>query len=77
MTCLCTKTPRLRLALGAYDQLRERILRRDGWRCQNCGSLRSLEVHHVQRRSQQGDDTEQNLITLCRSCHTDQHAFCR
>jgi 5-methylcytosine-specific restriction endonuclease McrA len=73
MTGFRIKTPRLRLAPDAYDQLRKRILRRDFWRCQNCGSLRSLEVHHVQWRSRQGDDVEENLITLCSSCHTNEH----
>jgi HNH endonuclease len=50
------------------------ILERDGWRCQACGSLRGLEVHHIQRRSQSGDDSEGNLITLCSDCHRAIHA---
>jgi len=36
---------------------------------QACGSLRGLEVHHIQRRSQSGDDSEGNLITVCSDCH--------
>jgi predicted HNH restriction endonuclease len=28
-----------------------------------------LEVHHGQYRSQQGSDSEENLITLCTHCH--------
>jgi len=38
---------------------------RDVWRCQFCGSMTNLEVHHQQFRSHSGDDTEANLITLC------------
>ena len=53
----------------AYQQLRQHVLKRDGWRCQNCGSMRNLEVHHMQLRSELGDDVHDNLITLCSSCH--------
>ena len=31
------------------------------------------EVHHRQYRSQSGDDSEQNLITLCVACHRNVH----
>jgi len=33
----------------------------------------NLEVHHRQRRSQSGDDSEQNLVTLCAKCHAKVH----
>ena len=63
------KVPRLRLDADAYQQLRHQVLERDGWRCQTCGAMRNVEVHHLRFRSQQGEDTEQNLITLCSVCH--------
>jgi 5-methylcytosine-specific restriction endonuclease McrA len=64
------KQPRRRLDLELYDRLREQVLRRDGWRCQYCGNRSNLEVHHKDFRSQGGDDSEENLITLCASCHS-------
>jgi len=67
------KRPRLRLNPEAYEQLRDQVLRRDGWRCQACGAMSNLEVHHRQFRSQSGNDSEQNLITLCSTCHTTVH----
>ena len=42
-------------------------------RCQSCGALANLEVHHRELRSQSGDDAEQNLITLCTRCHSVVH----
>jgi len=36
----------------------------DGWRCQSCGLMSNLEVHHQQFRSQSGDDSESNRIPL-------------
>jgi hypothetical protein len=38
------KQPRLRLEPELYEQLRDAVLRRDGWRCQFCGTRSSLEV---------------------------------
>ncbi|HKS74241.1 MAG TPA: HNH endonuclease signature motif containing protein [Terriglobales bacterium] len=64
MTTLFPKRPRIQLDPDAYERLRQQVLRRDGWRCQNCGCRVNLEVHHIQLRSQSGDDAEGNLITL-------------
>jgi ATP-dependent DNA helicase RecQ len=63
------KHPRLRLVPESYDSLRQQVLRRDSWRCQSCGTMLNLEVHHKELRSRSGDDSEQNLITLCAACH--------
>lgn len=68
------KCRRVRLDAEAYRTLRHTIVERDGWRCQACGSTSGLEVHHIQRRSQMGDDSEANLITLCLQCHKRIHA---
>jgi len=63
------KNPRLRLVPELYEHLGQQVLRRDGWRCQSCGTMLNLEVHHQELRSRSGDDSEQNLITLCAACH--------
>ena len=65
--------PPLRLDPLSYESLRQQVLRRDGWRCQSCGTMSNLEVHHTQFRSQSGEDSEQNLITLCTACHATGH----
>jgi 5-methylcytosine-specific restriction endonuclease McrA len=67
------KQPRLRLDSELYEQLRNQVLRRDGFRCQLCGTKSNLEVHHKEFRSHSGDDSEQNLITLCSACHATVH----
>jgi 5-methylcytosine-specific restriction endonuclease McrA len=67
------KLSRLRLPPDQYHQLQKKVLERDGWRCQSCGSRSNLQIHHQQHRSQLGSDTEQNLITLCARCHTQTH----
>jgi 5-methylcytosine-specific restriction endonuclease McrA len=67
------KRPRVKLVADAYEQLRQQVLRRDNWRCQNCGRHQNLEVHHKKMRSQGGGNSHTNLITLCHSCHANEH----
>jgi len=73
MTISPGKHPRIQLDPEAYEQLCGQVLRRDGWRCQQCGRRTNLQVHHIQLRSQPGDDVEGNLITLCSGCHDQIH----
>ncbi|MGD0506186.1 MAG: HNH endonuclease [Terriglobales bacterium] len=67
------KTAPLRLDPLSYENLRQQVLHRDGWRCQSCGTMSNLEVHHGQFRSHSGEDSEDNLITLCTACHARVH----
>src|SRR5277367_4652845 len=73
MRQLRQKRPRLKLSVEEYNLLRRRVLQRDGWRCQNCGSSKDLQAHHLEKRSKLGDDVSDNLITLCVTCHRMQH----
>jgi len=73
MNKIRVKSPRLRLDANSYHELHRQVLERDGWRCQTCGSMQTLHVHHLKFRSQAGGDEEQNLITLCEECHTRIH----
>lgn len=73
MNLINPKSMRLRLDLTAYKSLRRLVLRRDGWRCQYCGTMTNLEVHHKKFRSHSGYDAEENLITLCSACHASTH----
>jgi len=65
------------------DEIRRRVIDRDGNRCQECGievgRRRGLEphAHHIVPRSSGGADELENLITLCRPCHSSKlsHTF--
>ena len=76
MSSIGPKPIGLRLGPVEYESLRQQVLRRDGWRCQSCGAMVNLEVHHKEFRSHSGHDSEQNLITLCSACHAAIH-HCR
>lgn len=73
MNSIRPKAPRLRLDPVSYENLRQQVLRRDGWRCQSCGAMSNLEVHHQEFRSHGGGDLKSNLITLCSICHEANH----
>ena len=48
---------------------RKNVLRRDGNRCQYCGSRHSLTVDHVLPKSRGGRDTWENLVAACVRCN--------
>ncbi len=73
MQHLRQKRPRVKLSVKDYKLLHQRVLERDGWRCQGCGSSKDLQVHHMRARSKLGDDSLENLISLCANCHADLH----
>jgi 5-methylcytosine-specific restriction endonuclease McrA len=73
MTIIRPKAGGQRLDFLSYEGLRQQILRRDRWRCQSCGAMSNLEVHHREFRSHSGADSEENLITLCAACHAGVH----
>jgi 5-methylcytosine-specific restriction endonuclease McrA len=73
MRPILSKAALSRLDPISYEGLRQQILSRDGWRCQFCGTMSNLEVHHREFRSHSGADSEENLITLCTACHARVH----
>jgi len=51
---------------------RERILVRDSFRCASCGVIatgQAAHVDHVRPLEEGGTDADENLQTLCASCH--------
>ena len=67
------KIKRIKLGKQVYRRLMKKVVERDGWRCQRCGSLENLQIHHKIKRSQQGNDALENLVTLCAYCHLQEH----
>lgn len=60
------------------DDVRGEVLRRDGFRCGECGwsheewnpsDPRHLELHHVRHHARGGGNEKENLKTLCTVCH--------
>lgn len=66
----------IRLSPYKFAILREQVFKRDKYVCQmahltpGLKCVAGLTAHHIQYKSQQGDDTLENLVTLCLFCHT-------
>jgi len=64
------------------DDIRREVLRRDGYKCKECGwshdewnpsDPRHLELHHIKHHAKGGENVEGNLKTLCTVCHDKVH----
>ena len=60
-------------------QLRNDVLIRDGYKCQACEGVESLQVHHVKyvKSGKIWDSPQKDLVTLCRVCHVKVHSVLR
>lgn len=59
-----------------FENTKAKVLNRDNYICQYCKGKKKdskLEVHHIIYRSNGGSDEEDNLITLCNTCHKGVH----
>ena len=57
----------------SYDvpaKVREEVFARDGNACLKCGALESLSLDHIQPLGSGGDNSTNNLQTLCTSCNS-------
>lgn len=64
------------------DPVRGTVLRRDNYTCVQCrwnhdlwnpSDPRYLELHHIKEHVEGGENSEENLITLCNICHDNVH----
>ena len=57
----------------SYDvpaKVREEVFARDGNACLKCGALESLSLDHIKPLGSGGDNSTNNLQTLCTSCNS-------
>lgn len=52
-----------------WSSRRARVLARDRFKCQLCGSRERLEVDHIVPVARGGSWEPDNLWTLCKECH--------
>jgi hypothetical protein len=55
-----------------WDSIRKVVLERDDYTCRACGhrALKYMNVHHI---NESGENTPENLITMCVACHAVLH----
>ncbi len=52
------------------DRLMLALIERDGYHCQECGSIENITIDHIVPLSRGGSDELNNLRLLCRSCNS-------
>lgn len=58
-----------------WEDRAARIRMRDGYRCALCGAEDVIiDVHHIVYLSHWGTNRQENLVSLCRDCHQNEHA---
>jgi 5-methylcytosine-specific restriction endonuclease McrA len=59
------------LAPGKHTKLQWReAMRRDGWKCLRCGTMKALSKDHIVPLASGGTNDIENLQTLCRKCNS-------
>ena len=56
-----------------FENVKEYVRCRDGYKCRKCRSKTHLEVHHIIQRKDGGTNHRDNLVTLCHDCHAALH----
>jgi 5-methylcytosine-specific restriction endonuclease McrA len=70
---ICSDECRRALRGHEYRTNRAKALHRDGYRCTECEGTNALECHHKKMLSQGGDNSLNNLQTLCQLHHRLEH----
>lgn len=51
------------------QKVKDRVWERDGQKCIICGNHQAMPNSHFVRRSQGGLGIEENIVTMCMTCH--------
>lgn len=60
------------LRTQAWEETRQKVFRRDGFKCVLCGEAKDLNVHHITYENL-GAEKVSDLVTLCQACHESVH----
>ncbi len=62
------------LQTNYWKQVRREVLKERGYKCELCGSVHELNIHH-KNYNHRGDELKHtaDLVVLCRTCHADRH----
>lgn len=56
-----------------WKELRKEKLEESFFRCQKCKAIHKLQVHHINYPEIWGEETADDLVVLCDSCHSKLH----
>lgn len=59
---------------GAMSRAKRKLIKRRGAKCQHCGRLPArFHLHHIVHQTHGGTNDYDNLLLLCRDCHSFEH----
>jgi BRO family, N-terminal domain len=61
------------LRSSAWKTIRDQRVMHDTCQCQHCGTGGKLDVHHLNYDRPWGHERMEDLLTLCRRCHYQEH----
>jgi hypothetical protein len=61
------------LKTDTWFEKKQRVLKRDSYRCRLCNSPNRLNVHHRCYPEVFGEEQDDDLLTLCKNCHEKFH----
>ena len=55
--------------MALSKKVRTTVYERDNYHCRSCNRTQGLHPHHIKYVSAGGEDTLENLVTVCWVCH--------
>jgi len=57
-----------------WKRIRNKVLKRDKFKCKECNNRKSLQIHHLTYEHLFNEENHlEDLITLCSKCHKNKH----
>lgn len=57
-----------------WKELRDQRLAKDDYRCKRCKTAKQLRIHHIRYPEVWGEESVDDLVTLCDDCHSQIHS---
>lgn len=61
------------LKTAKWREIRKEKLIEVDYQCEDCGSTKDLEVHHIVYPEKLGEEDMTELAVLCKECHENEH----
>ena len=58
-----------------WKKLRQEVMRRDGFRCVDCGRKNHLQAHHTFYHAELTEHVAADFVTVCFRCHQKRHGL--
>lgn len=55
-----------------WQEIRKKVFKEYGYRCDQCGSTKNLHIHHITYENL-GEEDISDLVPLCENCHKKLH----